>query len=608
MYSFVNSNGLGDEFDERRRSLSSSKGKMDSIDCINQTIRDLGTELTSFYPKNELVIESYGEIRSNVSSKSEKNFSYGHLEIDYRAPKQVSRKSAISTREKKSRDVNKFAGVYSMRTVMGKNTNPFHTHGGTINPTKKLFSKIQRDETKVSKRPLLVELHTFPGFNKTKLTPLPVSLSMEHILNIVTNAQSDLVKKPGFRKEFKKLFLSRPSMALVQDLFWWLFLEKYQSCPEIQSQIFNRVASNYVELIINGLSNHHYRDTFLKRYPSLVSQAVYTIFCRAFPTSYRQFDDRFKQDLADIVHQWIVGTRPTKRCWERWPLTLLEPEGMNIEEEIHKNVPNEFKLSSFEAESELRLTEGRTQSFKRFAKEIKTVNSEDPFLRKKTSLRKVQDEDDVITEVLLKKPSVKISCVKQDSRRSFSGNDKDPSKTNLTISNSLQSTKTSRSSLSGYNGRNESCHAGRGPDFQKVVFDVYGQSPLVRHFLEKKNLARDSGTSILVQRTEIKNLPPVDGPTYRDIINDSLRSSQETEKQIQSLLDEMSNKRMKFIRRQKHERDEFQKKENQVLSRHKDVKKISDLIVLRLSKTQNKEDEQKIAASIDKALKLDSEL
>ena len=115
----------------------------------------------------------------------------------------------------------------------------------------------------------------------------------------------------------------------------------------------------------------------------------------------------------------------------------------------------EFKLSSFEVESERRLTEGRTQSFKRFAKEIKTVNSKDPFLRRKTSLRKVQDEDDVITEVLLKKPSVKISCVKQDSRRSFSGNDKDPSKTNLTISNSLQSTKTSRSSLSGYNGRNE---------------------------------------------------------------------------------------------------------------------------------------------------------
>ncbi|XP_046856389.1 uncharacterized protein LOC124449495 [Xenia sp. Carnegie-2017] len=157
MSSFVNSNGLVDEFDKKMRSLSSSKGKMDSIDFINQKIRDLGTELTSFYPKNELVIESYGEIRSNVSSKSEKNFSFGHLEIDYRAPKQVSRKSAISTQEKKSQDVNKFAGVYSMRTVMGKNTNPFHAHGGTINPTKKLLSKIQRDETKVSKRPLLVE-------------------------------------------------------------------------------------------------------------------------------------------------------------------------------------------------------------------------------------------------------------------------------------------------------------------------------------------------------------------------------------------------------------------------------------------------------------------
>ena len=33
-----------------------------------------------------------------------------------------------------------------------------------------------------------------------------------------------------------------------------------------------------------------------------------------------------------------LGTRPVRRCWERWPLTFLEPEGMNKEEEIQKNV------------------------------------------------------------------------------------------------------------------------------------------------------------------------------------------------------------------------------------------------------------------------------
>ena len=34
----------------------------------------------------------------------------------------------------------------------------------------------------------------------------------------------------------------------------------------------------------------------------------------------------------------FLGTRPVRRCWERWPLALLEPEGMNKEEEIQKTV------------------------------------------------------------------------------------------------------------------------------------------------------------------------------------------------------------------------------------------------------------------------------
>jgi hypothetical protein len=74
----------------------------------------------------------------------------------------------------------------------------------------------------------------------------------------------------------------------------------------VQSQLFTRVACNYVKLIISGSENIH-RETFFKRFPSLVCQAVYTVFCRAFPTSYRQFDDRFKQDLADVTYLWIVG-------------------------------------------------------------------------------------------------------------------------------------------------------------------------------------------------------------------------------------------------------------------------------------------------------------
>lgn len=54
----------------------------------------------------------------------------------------------------------------------------------------------------------------------------------------------------------------------------------------------------------------------------------------------------------------------------------------------------------------------------------------------------------------------------------------------------------------------QSCPIGRGPEFSRCVFDVYGHSPLVEQFLRMQKLAKDSGTSVLIQRTEIKSLPP----------------------------------------------------------------------------------------------------
>lgn len=54
----------------------------------------------------------------------------------------------------------------------------------------------------------------------------------------------------------------------------------------------------------------------------------------------------------------------------------------------------------------------------------------------------------------------------------------------------------------------QSCPVGRGPEFSRCVFDVYGHSPLVEQFLRMQKLSKDSGTSVLIQRTEIRSLPP----------------------------------------------------------------------------------------------------
>ena len=49
---------------------------------------------------------------------------------------------------------------------------------------------------------------------------------------------------------------------------------------------------------------------------------------------------------------------------------------------------------------------------------------------------------------------------------------------------------------------------GQGAVFAHVVFDTYGHSPLVRHYLEKRGLLQSAGYSILVKRTEVDKLPP----------------------------------------------------------------------------------------------------
>ena len=45
----------------------------------------------------------------------------------------------------------------------------------------------------------------------------------------------------------------------------------------------------------------------LKEYPTLLAQGVYTCFCESFPDSYRQFGEHFKEDLVNLVFEWITG-------------------------------------------------------------------------------------------------------------------------------------------------------------------------------------------------------------------------------------------------------------------------------------------------------------
>ncbi|KAK9393991.1 hypothetical protein NXF25_015654 [Crotalus adamanteus] len=47
------------------------------------------------------------------------------------------------------------------------------------------------------------------------------------------------------------------------------------------------------------------RNKELEMYPDCLSQAIYITFCEAFPQSCHRFDDQFKDELMDLIFQWI---------------------------------------------------------------------------------------------------------------------------------------------------------------------------------------------------------------------------------------------------------------------------------------------------------------
>ena len=58
----------------------------------------------------------------------------------------------------------------------------------------------------------------------------------------------------------------------------------------------------------------------------------------------------------------------------------------------------------------------------------------------------------------------------------------------------------------------------KGPEFEHVLFNLYGHSPLVRHYMNNLNMTHVKEKEIVVGRTEISEEPPHDAVCYRDIL------------------------------------------------------------------------------------------
>ncbi|XP_057311876.1 protein FAM227A-like isoform X2 [Hydractinia symbiolongicarpus] len=493
-----------------------------TIDELNERISNLHSSMSDFYNKGQsLAIDEDDE-----DSQNELN--------------ELRKKHQDSESDRKA--VQKFSGVYSTHKILGSSSSTVNQRGNFHTKKKLRFSSDEADRS-VGKRPVLVELYSFPGYDEVTCTPLPYPLKARSILNILLDAQRVLKKKPALKNAFKDFVQSNSSQAILQDSFWWYFCHKYQPTMTSQSDLFARIARNYTNLLVTW-TGRKYQEMLFKDYANLMSQAIYSTFCYAFPASYRQFNGCFRDDLLGVITMWMMGTKPALRSWKNWNFTDLEPAGLRKGEKIKDDAGKDFEFKQTEEKRKNeRHSARKLSSLEPFSK-----NNFDPFSNQSKTSEVKQDES---MEQMLKQISSVLGIVEAKKKK-------------------------------------QSCAAEESPTFAKVAFDLHGRSPLVAHFLESHNLLPDAGTSVLVQRTEISSLPSLSAKTYDEVIQCTKDSLNDSQTKYENASQAHANERLKCIQKQKMKNLQFTRCSGKLLSNPQEVKKISDL--LRLPGKEEPED------------------
>ncbi|XP_039346358.1 protein FAM227B isoform X3 [Mauremys reevesii] len=335
-----------------------------------------------------------------------------------------------------------------------------------------------------------VKNYRYPGFKLKQLTELPRHLEAAKLWDLVIKAHN--FKEEVF-KVWRKLFLSEASIAVLQDCFWWWFLQKFKPNQEDQDYLFDRIADSFVSLFLCVPSDT--KDAFFQVYPDCLSQVIYVAFCEAFPESNKSFDDAFKDGLVDLIFQWVSGLKPQKFAWRKWNLECLKKPTVNSSKKdtITKAPVKESGKSKAVIEACDRM--GSRPLLPEAREQHPTSHS---------SVRFQVDLDfEGLTEDTKKMYISSAEEIKEDSKCKM-----DIPKESKTIK--------------------ESCYTGSGPDFQRVLFRIGGRSPLVSYYLKVHEITDGVSSSLTykMNRTEICKLPPV-APTYQEVIKETRRLRRE---------------------------------------------------------------------------------
>ncbi|XP_051896244.1 protein FAM227B-like [Pristis pectinata] len=197
------------------------------------------------------------------------------------------------------------------------------------------------EELYIAHKSKTVESQTFPGFKPLEFTELPGQLEAMQLLNWFRKTQKFNL---GFQTTWKKLILSEPSAAILQDAFWWFFLYKFKPSREDQDYLFSRIADSFVTLLM--IAPVEVLDMFFQVYPDCISQAIFAVFYKSFPESHNKFGDEFKSELTELISLWMTGLKPEEFSWRKWNLQWLEKSMSKRGPERKENILAEIDLKA----------------------------------------------------------------------------------------------------------------------------------------------------------------------------------------------------------------------------------------------------------------------
>lgn len=423
-------------------------------------------------------------------------------------------------------------------------------------------------ESMLETRKKTVEFCQFPGFRHGELVELPSQIESLPILHKITKAQDF---NPGFKKFWKKLFLSEASVAVLQDTFWWFFLYKFdegRNRTENMSLLYDRIADSYVALFTS--IHNDVKDKFLSVYPSCLAQAVYLIFRQAFPESGNILAEDFKQELCNIVFEWITGIKPGNQIYKNWDVRKMETDsakGKKSERQVSETTQKIMQAAALNKEGPIAVN--ASLDMESFYKVIESLEFIGGGQGSASSARQSpQGASREITKMTNFSLPTNGTVISQQAMYNPAFPRASPSR--LATCGSTVRKKIPK----------QSHQIGPGPEYERVMFNVQGRSPLIAHYLHMRQLRDFHQPGKKVRRTEIASLPP-EGPTYKELIQKSIAMSEAIQREYQKMCEETDQEIYELKRKQRESNMEFNRlsKELMLTKNPLDLKILSDKII-----------------------------